>query len=525
MILNLILSVNYPINWGPVIRATHSHQPDLLNLIHIPREGVTAYTFEIPENLSNWFDQHGIEVSFNILNDGEKLEYPTEHCMRLDALSGATFSQVKLIESLPDNLEVWATSSAGIESVRLDDEGTISFPLLDPLEGLRLMGQDSSFKKVEPIGFDLTILEPYILHKYNYAWVNHYALRRDFKSDSSKEKLFLTDSNNNELEFDRRDGDGFWLEDVIMEYLANEYSQKEGQVYRNYMINRDDVEEQFLSGLDRMLGNHRKQIMPRQRLNIAECLGIDPWRYRPKSNEYNSIISEITMDMFTEMPKSTYQEILDAGSVNEFDAVLIEDNKITTIEVKSSRPWMFMVAKLTTLISKHLTPLKKKGLLIHGYDPEGEDLEEFENELELWSKLFPDIEVIAWFDLVGLSPPKTRHTGLNKKKGLFVPRKKEKNIKVNDGGEDEPDVDLLTLKMEIKIHNKVLRFLTFVCPDRVKYFKGIIKLEDKWYIEATSERKIGRLIGKDHRSILEQLSQSIPEIETSKVFGNKSYNY
>ena len=523
MTLNLILSVNYPINWGPVIRATHSHQPDSLYLIHIPKISVDSYHFEIPENLSDWFNQHEIKVSFDILKDGEKLEYPTEHCIRLDALSGATFSQVKLIDSLPDNLEVWATSSAGTESVRLDDEGTINFPPLDPIEGLRLMGQDSSFKEVEPIGFDLTILEPYIQHSDNCARLNHYSLEKDHDLDVFKENLILKDRADIQLKIDSRSRDGFWLEDVIMEHLAIKYSERSGRLFRNFTINRDDVEEQFISGIHRMLGNQPKQILPRQRLDIAESLGIDPWRYRTKSIEYNSIIDEITMDMFEEIPITTYQDILDAGSINEFDAVLIDNNKIITIEVKSSRPRMYMVAKLTALISKHLTPLKKKGLLIHGYDPEGDDVEEFEHELELWSKLFPDIEVVSWFELIGLSTPDSRNPDINSNRKPFIPSNRKIRSRIaNDITGDVKDLSLL--KIEVQIHNKVLRFLTYLCPGRLEYFKGIKRVQESWHLVANSDKVIGRLIGKGKRSILGQLNALIPELNMSKIYGNDSEN-
>jgi hypothetical protein len=485
-------------------------------MYYFSEESEQHFPLEIPEKINNWLEESKTDVSLNIIHSGDKIHLPQNQDVRMDVLPGATFAQVKILQALLIDVEIWATSAIGTESIRIDEEGSIPFASLDPVESLILCGQDASFKEVVSSGFDLTILEPYIKNSFNCARIDHNKLKRDFKLDPMGEKILLEDESGKCLSLDSQDREGFWLEDVVMENLSKKAELEGNTLYRNYMINREDLEDQFLSGLSRITDTHINRIIPRQRLFIAESLGVDPWRYSMESDEFKAVVKEINFDMFKDIPYTTYQDILEAGSVNEFDALLIKDNEIITIEVKATKPRLFMLAKLTTLISRHLTPLKKKGMLIHAYQPKSNSVGYFNNQLELWEKLFPDIEVVSWFDLIGLNPPKSANNNYNPN----WKRKSTAKQPIEDSSKEKEEItqinlDIEALREEQLLHNKVLRWLTFMHPNLLLAFHGVKKIKGKWHIEA-NKNKAGHIIGKNGLTI-NGLSEAIPELNRPRV--------
>jgi hypothetical protein len=244
-------------------------------------------------------------------------------------------------------------------------------------------------EKAEPTDFDFSLLEDCLEFYKEKITINPAKLRSKGEYDESKKSVTLTDGDNVTICIDNQTKQGFWLEDIVMCNVA----KYQNEVYRNVRINKPDWHEQFQYGLERILQSKRPEIKPFIREGIINYLSYDPWeRKNKKKNKNISIVG-----MMSNIDSDLENEIMNVGSENEYDGIILTDDEYTVIEIKDRRPTIVDVAKLANLLPKHFAPLKKRGLLIHSWHPQSEVSQlEFKEELQNWRVLFPNITLIPW---------------------------------------------------------------------------------------------------------------------------------
>lgn len=507
MNVNLLLSVDLPVNWGTVVRTVNAHRPSKLSLFHFPRDNSSLKFGKPPVEMENWLDELGISINSQIVEDG--IDFSSHNDLdtfRLDVLSGTTFAQIcihkhALEQSIP--LEVWATPSIGTTCVRLDSEGSFESPHIDLLRALELTGKISSWKEVEPTGINFGILKHYLNiikradrttnKTIHLCRLNLNKLKKEFHFDQDTCKIILKDNSEFTLELDGQEEEGFWLEDIVAEVFSRLAIQSSAKAIRNFTIDQRSEKVQLINGIKRLFRNKPSKILPRIRLELSVALGIDPWRYPPKSPEYkkhardmNSMVSNLR-ELVSQF---TYDEIFNVGAVNEFDLLMVGEEEITTIEVKTIKPSLSSIGKLNTLIERQITPLKKRGIMVHAYFPVDEEEEKiFAQEKAEWEKMFPNITVIYWVNLPGID---------------FS----NKSIKRHKS----------TTMSECSMHLEVLKWLTENNSPVLRYYYGVKRgKKGGWMLQINcSEKKL-----KYARKVLSALFFAIPELSQAKVVVNK----
>ena len=505
MTIHLLLSVDIPVNWGTVIRAINSHRPTKVSLIHFPRINSHSPFNKAPRNMGKWLEELGVSISKYIVEGKMELEVDEAETLRLDVLSGATFAQIRILEQviIKYPIEIWATPSIGSTCVRLDSDESFEQPHLDPLRALELSGKNASWEEVKPTEFDLGSISPYLTinkHKnhqlgqvFHYAGIDLKKMKNNYEFDNVECKLSLIDCNGKSLTLDAQERHGFWLEDIVGEVFSRHAIQSSAKAYRNFMINRPSVKSQLERGLKNILQEKVYKLVPIIRLEISEAFGIDPWRHNYESSKFKKQIGNLSTvidGLRNSVSEYTYSAIFSAGAMNEFDLLMVGAQEITTIEVKTIKPSLPILAKLNTLINSQITPLKKRGIIVHGYFPiDEEEKESFRQEREVWKKLFPNISVIYWIHLPGIDMS---------------------NNPTNNPAKESMDNN--------SMHLEVLRWLTENNSPLLTKFFGVKKTKKgRWIVQFDYTKKQKASV----TSVLNVLKYAIPELSDAIIERNK----
>jgi hypothetical protein len=135
---------------------------------------------------------------------------------------------------------------------------------------------------------------------------------------------------------------------------------------------------------------------------------LDDWaQFKEIFSDFSVVMEMELEDSIGNYDEFVQKEILDAGAVNEFDAVILSEEEFTVVEVKAAKPALNQLSKLASLIPQSLAPVRKKAILVHGWTPRN-DIEKanFEMEINIFSILFPNITIKNWLDYFPeLAPP------------------------------------------------------------------------------------------------------------------------
>jgi len=308
---------------------------------------------------------------FPIINKDERV--------LMDVKMGATIFQIQIIEHLKHQLEIWASNPEGTKSIRLDEDDEKTTVPLKPIEVLEMANLKMTKHEVQKTNFDFTLVNELLIrknsnsNKQNFISIDHEKLRSSGAYDESKQVVTLTDENGNNLEINTMENEGYWLEDIAIQCLANSSNYSEYQVFRNVTIDQDNEKYQLALGLHRLIRGPR-YAHPQYIISEIEKMFEAKWEDIQISSPRGNIPSPNECKQYSPKIEGNFSEdartyVFTAGAINEFDALLQNDDEIITVEIKTSRPDSQHIWKMKTLLPRHINPVKNNGILIHSFFP------------------------------------------------------------------------------------------------------------------------------------------------------------
>jgi hypothetical protein len=355
---HLLLSCKLPMNWHSLIKILNAHRPHFVTFCHYD-EDISTKNLDIPVEIKNYFPQTDYE-HINMKN-GERFTILENYQKKIDIRIGATFSHIMITEMADSDLWRYCTSFDGTKLVRLDDEEVLTIDPVDPLKLLELSGKSFSMTKVTKQPFLFEEFLPHIIDSFssNTYSLNQRKLKQLGKFFPKLEKVLLTDSEGNTLLVDSRKKHGFWLEDILMRKMS--IMNLEKQVFTNVTRNHYSETKQIKLGVKRLLRQLRSEI-PLVKNSIIEYFNLEQDLLSTES--INEIINGLDTEDFKHGINADVLEIIyRAGANNEFDGIIVSNDGITTIEIKSTKPTIEQIIKLESF-SRHLTPIKGNALLL-----------------------------------------------------------------------------------------------------------------------------------------------------------------
>ena len=126
-------------------------------------------------------------------------------------------------------------------------------------------------------------------------------------------------------------------------------------MYANITRNRKSEVKQIKNGLMRSLSNLYESvpILQEEIIKFYSTKGIDI-----VEEEIENLVHQVSVEEFqSNVSDFVYEMVYKMGAKNEFDGILLTDDGIITIEIKSTQPTMKQLEKLDSF-SKHLSPIR-----------------------------------------------------------------------------------------------------------------------------------------------------------------------
>ncbi len=347
---HLLLSSKSPFNWHSIVKIVNAHKPSFISFCHFEDQQLDLGKLVIPIEMQGLFS----DIEFEHINMKLDEKYTEKKGLqkRMDIRLGATFSHILINEMVGDDLAVYCTNYRGNKLIRMDKQECFEVENINPLKVLEMSGVSFSMNKVSNQPFEFKEFLPQIIE-----WGNKFNLKSskliemgEFNSDTLKVKL--TDSNGSTIEIDSREEHGYWLEDIVMRKLAINYPN---DVYANITRNRKSEVKQIKNGLMRALSNMHEgvPILQEEIIKFYSTKGINI-----VEEEIENLVHEVSIEEFRSYVSDfVYDMVYKMGAKNEFDGILLTDDGIITIEIKSTQPTMKQLEKLDSF-SKHLSPIR-----------------------------------------------------------------------------------------------------------------------------------------------------------------------
>ena len=355
---HLILSCRFPINWHSIIKILNAHKPDFVSFCHYD-DDISNLNLEMPAEIQNYFSE--LEYEHINMKIGEQFSTFENYQRKIDVRVGATFSQIMITEKSDDDLWAYCTSFDGRTLVRLDKSEVFQIEPINPLTVLKLSGKSFSMTNVSKQPFQFDEFLPHIIDSFssNTFSLKQRKLKQLGEYFPKLKKVLLTDSNGHTLLVDSRKKHGFWLEDIVMRKLSIMFDKQ--QVFTNVTRNHRSETKQIKLGLKRILREFKSEI-PLVKDSITSYFSLE--KEIVSTGKIDDIMKNINIEDFKQNISSNVFEIIyRAGAKNEFDGIIVSNEGIITVEIKSTKPKIEQIIKLETF-SRYLTPIKGKTLFL-----------------------------------------------------------------------------------------------------------------------------------------------------------------